>query len=91
MELLCPNALWEGAGPINVRRGERSKLHLSCETVQAVCAFAHAAVYFFSFFPIGTRAGWLLAAAGLGFLFSFCFITARLMCTGALAVMKRHN
>lgn len=45
----------------------------------------------FFFFLVFFIAGRLLAATGLGFLFSFWLITTGLMCTGALAVMKRHN
>lgn len=39
MELLCPNPLLEGVGPINARRGERSKLHMSCEAVRFLSLF----------------------------------------------------
>lgn len=92
--IIVSESIVGGAGPINVRREERSKLHLSCGEVRAVCVRVRVCQpqVSFLFFFFSLIAAQLSAAAGLGLLFFFfVIIITGLMRTGALAVMKRHN
>lgn len=69
--IIVSESIVGGAGPINVRREERSKLHLSCGEVRAVCVRVcqpQVSFLFFFFLLIAAR---LSAAAGLGLLFFF--------------------